>query len=166
MISIRQALFCDIPSLVAMGANLHAESPRYSVTTYSPHKVERLAQAIVMGRVPDSVIFVAEEEENGELIGMFAGAVTEHWFSEDKIATDYTFYVRPEYRGRGKTAVRVVRAFERWALARGVKSLVFGSSTEINTERTADLYKALGYHEYSIALIKHVTGAHVGESGH
>jgi GNAT superfamily N-acetyltransferase len=163
LVEIRQAIPGDVPVLVRLGADLHAESPRYASTAYSPDKVAGLAQAIIDGRVPDAVIFVAVEY--GEVIGIFAGTVFEHWFSHDRMATDYTFYLRPESRGQGKTAVRLVKAFEQWARDRGVTSLVFGTSTEIAERRTVALYHHLGYRDYSTAVIKQLPGAHIAESG-
>jgi GNAT superfamily N-acetyltransferase len=149
-VSVRRATEEDIPEVLAMGAALHAESPRYSALTYNPAKVEFLARHVIAD--PEGGALVAEKD--GKIIGMMAGFVAPHWFSDDLIASDYTFYVKPEHRRKGRAALMLVRAFEEWAAAHGAVSIVPGTSTQIDADSTARFYEKLGYERTGFTFCK------------
>ena len=163
MVRVRPGSIDDLDAVLDMGRAMHQESPRYARASFSEEKVRNLAVAILSGAMPGCAAFIAEDD--GDVIGMFVGMVTEQWFSTDKSATDLVFYVKPEFRGRSLAPWRLVHLFEKWAVAQGVRSISCGSSTGVNAARTADLYRRLGYQEYAIGLVKHVEpGAH-GDGG-
>jgi GNAT superfamily N-acetyltransferase len=140
-----------------MGRLLHAESPRYSRMQFSEKKVETMIRRMVSGTLTTPApggALVAEKD--GMIVGMMGGFVTETWFSEDKIASDYTLYILPEYRRKGRIAVELVRAFERWAIAQGAVDIVPGTSTEIDAEATRSFYQKMGYEHYGHSMIKRV----------
>lgn len=151
MVKVRAATEDDLPAILEMGRMLHGESPRYRGMSYNEAKVEALALKVI----PTGGTLIAEKD--GKIIGMLAGYVAEHWFSDDKVASDFTFYIRPEHRGTGKAALLLVRAFERWATAQGAKDIMPGVSTQIDIERTTRFYEKLGYAVYGNALIKKVS---------
>lgn len=148
-VNVRTAILDDLPDILDMGAALHAESPRYAALSYNAAKVEARARDVI----PGGGALVAEM--NGKIIGMIAGFVCEHWFSDDKIASDYTFYVKPEHRG-GRAALLLVRGFEGWAYLNGAKDIVPGTSTLINAEGTARFYEKLGYERSGYGFFKRV----------
>lgn len=150
MVKVRAATEDDLPAILEMGRALHAESPRYAAMSYNEAKVEALALRVI----PTGGTLVAEKD--GKIIGMLAGYVAEHWFSDDKVASDFTFYIRPEHRRTGKAALLLVRAFERWAVERGAKDIMPGVSTQIDVERTTRFFEKLGYTVYGNALLKRV----------
>lgn len=133
-----------------MARAMHEESPRYRGMTFSEKKaiamIDNYASWFSTGGA-----FVAELD--GQRIGMIAGAVTEHFFTEDKFATDFVVYVKPEHRG-SSAAVRLIKAFEEWATEQGVKEICLGVSTEVDPERTVCLYERLGYRMSSYSLLK------------
>jgi GNAT superfamily N-acetyltransferase len=145
-VTIRKAVEADIPTLVELGRRLHDESPHFVRYEYSSEKVAALARRLIVGESllspPPGGVLVAELE--GRIVGMIVGLVIEHFFGSSRFATDLTFYVAPEHRG-GSTAVRLIRAFEEWARENGAQYFVPGTSTEIQPERTLELYKHLGY---------------------
>ena len=151
MASVRHALEADVPAMVELGRRMHAESPTYRELSYSPEKAAALGLRVVGTLLNPGGALVAEV--NGRIVGMLAGYVVEHWFSHDKVASDYVLYIDPEHRG-GMTAVRLIRAFERWAIAQGATVLLPGVSTGVKTEQTRDLYRALGYEPYGVAMMK------------
>lgn len=147
----------DIPAAVRMGRALHAESPRYTHLRFVPEKIEALIRSMVTGTLVTDApggAFVAEKD--GEIVGMFGGFITTPFFSDDKIASDYTFYVAPEHRRKGRAALALIRAFEDWAAAQGAVDLVPGVSTQIDAESTVRFYEKLGYERYGTAMIKRV----------
>lgn len=139
-VSVRAATLDDMAAILEMGRALHDESPRYAHLSFNEEKVFNLAHQVLTG--PRGGAFVAEKD--GRIVGMVAGYVIEHWFSDDVIASDYTFYVWPAHRG-GRAALLLWREFEAWAKAHGAVDCVPGITTGINMESTARFFEHLGY---------------------
>lgn len=143
MAEIRRATPADTEALIAMGAALHAESPRYRDMAFKPEKLRQLAERLADPAAADlSAVFVAESA--GEPVGMFVAVMAERWFCDELYVTDLTVYVKPEHRG-GSSFFRLVRAVEQWAAERGVTDIAVGVSTEVHAERTVRAYERLGY---------------------
>src|SRR5690606_41625804 len=107
---------------------MHAESPRYRTLTYDPVKVAGIALHLIYD--PAAQVQVAEQD--GQLIGMLAGMVVQHFFGDDYYATDYVLFVRPEHRG-SSAAPRLYRAREELLKEGGrVKELGLGISIDID----------------------------------
>lgn len=155
MANVRAATVDDIPAIIAMGQALHAESPRYSRLSFSVKKVDKLLREMTEGTLISDApggVFVAEKE--GQVIGVLGGYVTQPFFSDDKIATDYTFYIQPGHRRKGRAAVQLIRAFEVWARDNGATDIIPGTTTMIDADATVRLYEKLGYVKYGYTLIK------------
>ncbi|HEX7011596.1 MAG TPA: GNAT family N-acetyltransferase [Steroidobacteraceae bacterium] len=152
---IRNATINDIDALVELGEMMHAESPRYRTLTYDPVKVAGIAQHLICD--PAAQVLVAEQ--GGQLVGMLAGMVVQHYFGHDYYATDYVFFVRPEHRG-SSAAPRLYRAWEELLKADGrAKEIALGISTEVDLERTWSFYKRLGFHGSGAIMVKKLEGA-------
>lgn len=150
---VRAAALDDIDVLVAMGRELHAESPRYNVMSFNETKVRMLAQRLLTGTMttdPVGGVFVAEQ--NG-VVGMAAGFVSEHWFSDEKMLCDYTVYVRPGSRG-SFAFVRLVGILEDWGRRQGARFSSIGVSTGINATGTRKMYERMGYKPSGNSLLK------------
>lgn len=144
---IRPATEADVSAILVLTARMHTESPRYSKHGFAVDKAEQLIRFLIANQV----VFVADRDT--ELIGFFAGVITEHYLSLDKYATDIGVYVTPEHRG-GSTFARLVFAFEKWAKEHEVRELVLGVSTEIHADKTVRMYERMGYKISSFGLIK------------
>jgi len=134
---IRPAEVTDIPRLIELGRLLHAISS-YSVLRFVPEQVEATLRRLIAG---EGVVFVAERD--GIVVGGFAGAVAQHWFSDELVAFDYSLFVDPQARN-GITAAKLVDAFIEWAKLRGARQVCMGITTGLHVERTARFYRALG----------------------
>ena len=131
---IRQPTIQDVDQLMRMCERMHQESV-YSFLPFDSQKVREtidsyLEQPGVYGS------FVAEVDR--ELVGMVGGFVTDYFFSHEKMASDSVLFVEKPYRGT-RAAVRLIQAFERWAIASGARELCLGISTGVDTERTRTL---------------------------
>lgn len=135
---IRPATHDDVPRLIELGAKLHQTSS-YAGMTFMPEKAAVFLHALIDGV---GVIFVAEVE--GVVVGGFAGAVTEQWFSNDLLAYDYSFFIDPKTRS-GITATKLLLTFIEWARIKGAKTIQIGITTGINVSGTADFYRSLGF---------------------
>lgn len=144
---IRVATHDDVPSLVELGRLLHDISS-YSTLGYDEEKVARQVTSLIDGA---GAVFVSERE--GEVVGFMVGGVTEHWFSGEKVAFDYSFFVHPDHR-HGVTAVRLISAFERWAKKQGATQIRMGITTAVNVKGTTRLFKALGFEDAGVLFSK------------
>lgn len=135
---IRAATHDDIPRLVELGQLLH-DSSSYAGSGIKPEKI-----ADLLGQLIDGLGVVFAAEVDGEVVGGFAGAITEQWFSDDLIAFDYSLFIEPSKR-QGLTALKLVLAFQNWAKAKGAKEIRMGITTGMNVEGTSRLYRHLGF---------------------
>ena len=146
-LKIRQGDMDDVPTLIGLGRMMHMESPRFRGMDYNEEKLIQLGANLVA----QGGIFLAEKD--GKAIGMMLGMVTEHFFGHDLMACDLAVYVHPDHRG-GTLAVRLIKKFEAWAFSMGAKVIHVGVSTEVNADRTGELYKRLGYRMTGTLAVK------------
>ena len=137
---IRVATISDMPRLLELGRRLLSESALSRFTFDFAKAADSLANIITGG----GVVFVAERD--GEIIGGFAGGVTELWYSKDKVGFDYSLFIQPGSRS-GITAIKLVQAFEVWATELGAVELHLGISTGVNIDGTTRLYEHLGFQQ-------------------
>lgn len=128
----------DAPEIAALGELLHVESS-YARIPYVPSKVEALMRNLAGGA---GVIFVVRQD--GAIVGGIAGAVSEHWFSNELHGYEFSFFIKPEARN-GFTAIKLVNAFSIWCRKRGAKSVRMGITTGIHESSTGQLYRMLGF---------------------
>lgn len=147
---IRPATVDDIETIVEIGKVMHGESS-YSDLPFDCEKVHFLMAGLINGH---GVVFVAEK--GGNIIGGFAGGISEFWFCNSLHAFDYGLFILPEHRG-GSAAIRLLSAFEHWAKAMGAVWCDIGITTGVHTEKTAGMYEKLGYHQSGVLFRKEVS---------
>lgn len=136
---IRTATEEDIPRLCELAIEMHAES-RFSKLSIDDGKVAHLFNYLINS--DDGILIVAEED--GEIIGGFAGYVVEYYFSHDKLASDFALFVSASHRG-GMAAVRLIKEYIRKAKELGAVVVQAGITTGVNVEATTKLYQRLGF---------------------
>jgi len=129
---------------------IHQES-RYRTSKLSMLKVFELFNTTKNDK--DYFCFLAWRDD--KVIGLISGYCAEHYFTEDIYAYESMFYVRPEYR-KGRTALLLLRTFEKWAKDNNCVEISVGISTEIDTEKTASFYEKLKYKRSAIGLRKEI----------
>lgn len=135
---VEPATVDDAPRLAELGELLHATSS-YAGIPYNRQKVVDLMRSLAGGA---GVVFVVRRD--GAIVGGIAGAVTEHWFSDEKLGYEYSFFIEPSAR-HGITASKLVVAFATWCRMKGAKQVRMGITTGINEQGTAGLYRLLGF---------------------
>lgn len=129
----------DIPSLVELGAEMHAES------SFADVPFDRqLAENMAWHCLHNADWFGVVAEHDGRIIGMFVGNAGPFYFSTTQAGFDKVWYVRPGSRS-SVHGVRLLQAFLRWCRERGVTSARIGVSTGINIARTDRLMQRLGF---------------------
>jgi GNAT superfamily N-acetyltransferase len=140
VVKVRRMSGQDIEPMVEMGADMHAEGA-FAALDYSREKCRELGHRYIQS--PDTN-FGAVAEEDGKIVGMFMGYVTDYYFGNDKIACDILWYVVPEARG-SRAGIKLLKAFQVWAAQCGASEVCIGVSTAVEFERTGMLLQRLGY---------------------
>jgi len=120
---VRLARIEEIPVYVEMGRKFF-EMTQYRAYNYSPPQVESLLRAIIENRRGNARIFVAEDGA-GKPVGLLIGGAERLMFTSDLVASIQVFAVLPG-RASERAGLRLFRAFLKWSLDQGVKSVNFG----------------------------------------
>jgi hypothetical protein len=137
--TVRPAEAGDIERLLDLSQELH-EAGAMAFLPFSREKMHDLAK-FYLSR-PDTH-YLAVAEQNGAIVGIYAGYITQYLFNFDRLAMSALVYVQPKMRGA--LSLRLIRAFEAWAGERGVREIGYGSSTGIDLERGIRLMERLDY---------------------
>jgi len=136
---IRDCTEGDFPDLLRMGLMMREES----ATRFPYIEPERVADSL-METVDQPDRLFAAFYEDPEPVG-FITAVCGGWaFSSEKRAACDLFYIEPERRSFA-AALALARAFDTWAQRVGAKTSIMGTTTGVEPEATALLFRRLGY---------------------
>ena len=144
--NLRVAEQNDIAELVAMGQQFIKEAPNYSNRSIEPKALELNLSQIING---DGAIFLVEL--NNVTVGGIVCAMTKDWFSDQLIAFEQVFYVKPEYRAT-RAAIQLIDAFVEWAKSMNADRVQCGTTTGIQTKGCLRLYERFGFREYGTLL--------------
>lgn len=138
---IRLAVIADIDRIVALGKHFHASTQYSRLIGASPDAMEKLAFDLITGADSDIIVSTTDDGIlDNSIVGMLGLTAFQHPISGELFATEFFWWVEPEYRGRG---VRLLRTAERWARTRGARALQMIAPTP----EVADIYSRLGYEE-------------------
>ena len=141
----------DRDQMVRLARLMHEES-WYRDFTFDEARIDAALHQCYTN--PDWLALVLEDKD-GRIVGFFVGIVTEHFFSTDRYACDLAFYIAPDKRG-GMGAIRLLKAYEAWCRIKNVAEIHIGISTDINQERTAQLFQSMGFHSPAMGFRKKV----------
>lgn len=134
---IRPALREELPAIVALGREMHAESRQCGLPFAVDRLTDTLTQILNHG-------FLWVHETNGQIDGAMAGFVSECWYANVKTAGELGLYVQPTANG-GIAALRLVKRFVAWATEKGVAEITMGITTGVNIAETGKIYEHLGF---------------------
>lgn len=97
------------------------------------------------------MIFLEEEADDGLINGALGGLIHRDLYGERLIVEEMFWFMRPDTRGGG---VRVYRAFESWAKARGAVSIQMVHLLDSMPEKVERFYKAIGFKAAEVRYIK------------
>src|SRR6478735_6099729 len=106
---IRDATPADIPAMVALGAQIHHESPTFRDRRWNGDKVAAVVANLIDN--PDGLALVYVRD--GAIVGAFVGMTCEDWYGEDRCACDLALYVTADKRG-GMAGLRLARHYREW----------------------------------------------------
>lgn len=132
--TIREATPADVGALLAMGEDFLSQTAYGARYPYNAAHLLTLAHDLIAQ--PRSVILLAERERP---VGMLGLVVTSHFLSGQTIAGEVFYWMAPFARGRA--GVRLLRAGEAWARAKGAIRLQMIAPSD----RVGALYLRQGY---------------------
>lgn len=144
---IRLATVEDLPRIVELGRQMHAESPRWSRLPFSEARSAATMRTFI--ETKDHALWVAER--NGEVIGGAAALIVLHWSSTAYIAYEHCLFVEQSQRG-GLVAARLIMKMVDWAYDNGAMFLQAGAGTGLDHDKTSALYRRLGFKDCAIGL--------------
>lgn len=139
MTELRRATLEDLPRIIELGIELHAESPRFSRFRFDESK----AADFMAHLITSSSGFVLLAVRCERVIGGVAAMMTSEWFSHDTFAYEVSVFIEKAHRG-STLPVRLLHAYRDWATERGARCAVAGVGTGINADGTAKLYQLAG----------------------
>lgn len=110
---------------------------------YNPDKVRHTLTRLI-NNSRGTHCFLVADGANDRPVGGLIGCIETHIFSDQPIATVIHFDVLPETR-MGGYAVRLLRAFENWALKRHAVEIVFGTNSGGDYQRIGKFAARFGY---------------------
>lgn len=137
---IRCLEYADIPETVDL-ARRFVEESAFSRFDFSH---EKMAANLSLAITHPNRAFCHVVEHDGKLVGALVGYISEFFFGRDLIASDSGWFILPEYRG-SRSAIRLLKNFEKWAKANGAAEVAMGISTDVAPEKTGALLQKLGY---------------------
>ena len=142
MTKIRFATTADIATLVDLGRAIHGET-RLSRFAFDATRVAAQFESILSPPRSDYCVLVAEKDAIG-IVGGFWGQISQYYFSDARVATNFIFYVRPEFRGTA-VAVRLVHGFKQWANNRGADEVCINMTSGIDMQRFDRFLRHMGF---------------------
>ena len=138
---IRAASSADVPRLLELGREMHAES-RYARHAWDDAKVETLLHSLIAE--DDGLALVAEQ--GGKVIGGFLGWACDHWCTGARQSFDYALFVSAAHRG-SIAGARLLLAYARWARGRGVPDdlIGLGITTGVDLAASTRLFRLCGF---------------------
>lgn len=114
----------DAAEIAALGQLLH-DTSSYAAIPYRAEKVEVLMRSLAAGA---GAVFVVRRD--GAIVGGIAGGVTAHWFSDELLGFEYSFFIEPTARN-GFVAIKLIAAFKTWCKQQGAKRVRIGDRAAI-----------------------------------
>ena len=139
MISVRTATKDDAKTLAEMGLPFIAYSDYGPFVTPSlPEMQQALERMMDIG-----VVFAAEDD--GRIVGGIVAVITSPWMSPStKVAAEMAWWLNEEYRG-GRTAFRLLDAFEEWARSQKADIIVLSDLVINGDTPIGKMVSRLGY---------------------
>jgi GNAT superfamily N-acetyltransferase len=149
--TIRFATLADVPSLVEGGSRMHALTRFRS----QPFNVQRVAQAFsdLITQGQGKYAFLVAARTDHRVVGALIGVMEQQIFSDVYSASVMHFDVLPEAR-MGGHGVRLLKAFEQWAMNRNAVEICLGVNSGTETDRLGRFIERMGYRAVGMNFVK------------
>ena len=154
MDDLKLATLEDVNDVVRM-AKLFARNSPHKTMKFADEKFKKFVEGVVTGDLSRSIIILAHKE--GVPIGMVVAVAMEPVWSNDKVATELAWYVKPKHRG-SKQSLRLFRAYEDWALRVGCTHIQNAHLEGSEYRDTGRFYERKGYTKVESSYVKTLKG--------
>lgn len=146
---IRKAALSDIPTIVELGKEFHAEAGWGDICEYSEEDTAKTLTFMVND--DNGILFVADRD--GEIVGMAGGLAHPVYFNHaHKSGQELFWWLKPGLRdGTGRL---LLEAMEAEAKAIGCSSWAMIALDKVNPELTGRIYRRRGYRASEHSYIK------------
>lgn len=141
---LRQMTEADIPFVVDLLREMHAQAVNYRALEYSPDRVGEVCRQVI--ETGYAVVY----EVDGKIVGVMGGLVYQPAFSRDLMAADMVLYFRPD--NRGIAPIRTVVDYIRWAKSMGVKIISVGVTAGVDDSHAVRFYEDMGFRQSGYQL--------------
>jgi len=139
MATYRRASPEDLPALMALAKEMHAETSFRTLSFSEPKAASEILSCILN---PNMLVAVAEDR--GKIVGIIAAYLDSPYFSEDLVVYDHIWYVEKEARG-SMIGPRLLKHVAEWARLCGAKAVFVTLGSDVSQERVGKLVERLGY---------------------
>jgi ribosomal protein S18 acetylase RimI-like enzyme len=139
MATYREATSEDLPRIVALAKEMHAET---SFRTLSFNEAKAATETLSSILNPGMLVVVAEDR--GKIVGIIAVYLDRPYFSDDLVVYDHIWYVSPEARG-SLVGPRLLKIASEWARQCGAKAVFVTLGSDVSQDRVGKLVERLGY---------------------
>ncbi len=154
--TIRAATMDDIDEVYLITKEFQRNSP-YADQDISDEKFYKFLTYYLTPMPKAHMVLVYEHEETGKIEGIIAGMITigSHFFSENRVATEMVWYVRPEHR-KGTAAIRLLHAYEDWAELMGCQKVSLTCVANEFREMLTKMYIKMGYKSTEETFVREI----------
>lgn len=147
---IRYAQDKDYPFILFMATSFIEESgyPFPISTTKMRDVINSFIQAHGHGKA--CIVMV---DSHDHPVGMVAGAVTDLYYTDERVAQEIVWYVDIDYRGI-RESIELLKAFEAWAKWQKCKYVQVSNLQEVNGDKVEKFYNKFGYSKKESAFLK------------
>ncbi len=113
---IRHATEDDLPEILEIVEEFYSLTPYSNLLKFSPLKALQTISNVLSLDMTEGIVLVLD---NDGVKGVIAAILNDTFCSDEKVATEIVWYVKPEHRN--KEALRLHQAFETWSNLVGSK---------------------------------------------
>lgn len=149
---IRLATENDLGAIISMAFRFHQASP-YQGTQIDFEKVVEALRSYIVGNLREKVVLLLVDFLDHPR-GILVGQVTDTLFGYDRQAIELMWWVDEDYRG--KESLKLIEAYEDWALRVGAKIVHLALLNTKHKEKLEKLYSRKGYVETETSFVKYL----------
>lgn len=151
----RPACFLDIPAIINLGYKYVEEEVKPTGHHSSAWDADLSAHHLCQSLTDDNIFLWVATSVGGDVVGFLWAAIhpMAPWCNTP-VASDYLFYINPEYRGK-YCAIGLIKAYRKWAEDKGCAEARLSLASGIKQERVGCTYELLGFEAFGSVYCKH-----------
>ena len=142
--NIREASISEVNEIVNLCSIMHKESNYKNIDPDYNKSYEFIESSII-----DKESFFIVLIEDNRIIGFFMAKLLEYFFSHERQAVDYLFFIKEEHRKKSG-AYKLVSTYIKWAKKNNVREIILSSTTGVELEKIEKLYSKFNFKKVGV----------------